>query len=64
MGSDISASILEPVGRYTAPAIALVALETTHHGDDPIMLVPAAVHIILDVKAFQLCVTDGAAMVE
>lgn len=64
MGSATSALILEPVGRNTAPAIALAALEATRHGDDPIMLVLAADHIIRDVKAFQQCVTDGAALVE
>jgi mannose-1-phosphate guanylyltransferase len=64
MGSDTSASILEPVGRNTAPAIALAALEITHHGNDPMMLMLAADHIIRDVKAFQLYVTEGAALVE
>ncbi len=33
--------ILEPVGRNTAPAIALAALQATRHGDDPLMLVLA-----------------------
>jgi mannose-1-phosphate guanylyltransferase len=40
------------VGSNTAPAIALAALEATRHGDDPIMLVLAAKHMIHDVKAF------------
>ena len=34
--------ILEPVGRNTAPAIALAALHALKDGDDPIMLVLAA----------------------
>lgn len=38
--------ILEPVGRNTAPAIALAALQATQNGDDPLMLVLAADHII------------------
>lgn len=38
--------ILEPVGRNTAPAIALAALQATKNGDDPLMLVLAADHII------------------
>lgn len=38
--------ILEPVGRNTAPAIALAALQATVNGDDPLMLVLAADHII------------------
>ena len=38
--------ILEPVGRNTAPAIALAALQAITNGDDPLMLVLAADHII------------------
>ncbi|WP_145516194.1 mannose-1-phosphate guanylyltransferase/mannose-6-phosphate isomerase [Yersinia aleksiciae] len=44
--------ILEPVGRNTAPAIALAALNAISQGDDPIMLVLAADHIINNCDAF------------
>lgn len=44
--------ILEPVGRNTAPAIALAALKCISQGDDPIMLVLAADHIINNHDAF------------
>jgi mannose-1-phosphate guanylyltransferase len=44
--------ILEPVGRNTAPAITLAALNAIAQGNDPIMLVLAADHIINDVEAF------------
>lgn len=44
--------ILEPIGRNTAPAIALAALNATAAGNDPIMLVLAADHIIKDVNVF------------
>ncbi len=44
--------ILEPVGRNTAPAIALAALQATRYGDDPLMLVLAADHIINNQSAF------------
>lgn len=44
--------ILEPVGRNTAPAIALAALKATQNGDDPIMLVLAADHIINNQQVF------------
>jgi len=44
--------ILEPVGRNTAPAIALAALHALKDGDDPIMLVLAADHVIQNVDAF------------
>ena len=44
--------ILEPVGRNTAPAIALAALNAIADGSDPLMLVLAADHIINDSEAF------------
>ncbi|WP_145497867.1 mannose-1-phosphate guanylyltransferase/mannose-6-phosphate isomerase, partial [Yersinia bercovieri] len=44
--------ILEPVGRNTAPAIALAALNAVANGDDPTILVLAADHIISDISAF------------
>lgn len=49
--------ILEPVGRNTAPAIALAALHALKDGDDPIMLVLAADHVIQNVDAFCSSVT-------
>ncbi|HEN3568490.1 TPA: mannose-1-phosphate guanylyltransferase/mannose-6-phosphate isomerase [Yersinia enterocolitica] len=51
--------ILEPVGRNTAPAIALAALNAISQGDDPIMLVLAADHIINDCDAFHQAITDA-----
>ncbi len=47
--------ILEPVGRNTAPAIALAALHALNKAkqdDDPILLVLAADHIIENTEAF------------
>lgn len=44
--------LLEPMGRNTAPAIALAALQATAEGDDPLMLVLAADHLIQDTEAF------------
>ncbi len=44
--------ILEPVGRNTAPAIALAALKAVATGEDPLLLVLAADHVIADVPAF------------
>jgi len=48
--------ILEPVGRNTAPAIALAALAATAKGDDPVLLVLAADHAIQNLKAFNQAV--------
>ncbi|MGP8307231.1 mannose-1-phosphate guanylyltransferase/mannose-6-phosphate isomerase [Vibrio sp. YIC-376] len=44
--------ILEPVGRNTAPAIALAALHAVRSGEDPLLLVLAADHVIQDSFAF------------
>jgi mannose-1-phosphate guanylyltransferase len=44
--------ILEPVGRNTAPAIALAALQAIKNGDDPLMLVLAADHVINNHQVF------------
>lgn len=44
--------ILEPAGRNTAPAIALAALSAIEHGDDPVLLVLAADHIINNKTVF------------
>ena len=48
--------LLEPVGRNTAPAVALAALHATANGEDPLLLVLAADHLIQDGTAFQAAV--------
>lgn len=48
--------ILEPVGRNTAPAIALAALSAIKNGDDPILLVLAHDHVINNKPAFHAAV--------
>ncbi|TCL07350.1 mannose-1-phosphate guanylyltransferase/mannose-6-phosphate isomerase [Sodalis ligni] len=49
--------ILEPFGRNTAPAIALAALSSLANGDDPVLLVLAADHVIEDTPAFHRAIT-------
>ena len=44
--------ILEPVGRNTAPAVASAALQAIAAGDDPILLVLPADHVIADANRF------------
>lgn len=51
--------LLEPVGRNTAPAIALAALNATRNGQDPVLLVLAADHFIADQAAFQQAVKEA-----
>jgi len=50
--------VLEPVGRNTAPAIALAAHAAlgAAGGDDPLLLVLPADHVVRDVVAFQAAV--------
>lgn len=54
--------ILEPVGRNTAPAIALAALHAikkAKQGEDPILLVLAADHIIENTPAFHTAIQNA-----
>ncbi|MGP4951610.1 mannose-1-phosphate guanylyltransferase/mannose-6-phosphate isomerase [Psychrobacter sp. T6-1] len=51
--------LLEPVGRNTAPAIALAALKATSNGEDPILLVLAADHFIHNTQKFLQAVKNG-----
>ncbi|WP_347290670.1 mannose-1-phosphate guanylyltransferase/mannose-6-phosphate isomerase [Kluyvera georgiana] len=51
--------ILEPVGRNTAPAIALAALSAIENGEDPILLVLAADHIINDKDVFHKAINSA-----
>lgn len=53
--------ILEPVGRDTAPAIALAALTSD---DDPLLLVLAADHVIQDEAAFVAAVIKARPLAE
>ena len=52
--------LLEPVGRNTAPAIALAAFWALKQGNDPVLMVLAADHIIQDQLAFQTAVARAA----
>ncbi|HEX5285592.1 MAG TPA: mannose-1-phosphate guanylyltransferase/mannose-6-phosphate isomerase [Polaromonas sp.] len=52
LGMEKANILLEPVGRNTAPAIALAALQAVEETDDPILLVLAADHLIQDVPLF------------
>lgn len=51
-GFDPQRMILEPFGRNTAPAAAVAALELTKDGDDPLMLLLPADHVIEDIATF------------
>ena len=56
---DPLAIILEPVGRNTAPAIALAALQAMEDEKDPILLVLPADHVIEEVIEFHNAIKAG-----
>jgi len=56
--------ILEPFGRDTAPALAIAALKAMESGDDPVLLVLAADHVIEDVSAFHQAIEDAREQAE
>ena len=55
-GISHSGILLEPIGRNTAPAIALAALHATKNEEDPLLLVLAADHLIKDQAAFHTAI--------
>ncbi len=63
-GFDPDRLILEPFGRNTAPAAAVAALELTRDGDDPLMLLLPADHVIKDVNAFHKATEKACALAE
>jgi mannose-1-phosphate guanylyltransferase/mannose-1-phosphate guanylyltransferase/mannose-6-phosphate isomerase len=64
MGVNPSAIILEPVGRNTAPAVAVAALRVLAIDPDAIMLVLPADHLIGDPRSFHAAVSEAAAHAE
>jgi mannose-1-phosphate guanylyltransferase/mannose-6-phosphate isomerase len=53
LGSGPSAILLEPVGRNTAPAVALAALKAQELDPEATLVVAPADHVIRDARAFQ-----------
>ena len=56
--------LLEPIGRNTAPALTLAALEATRNTSDAILLVMPADHVILDTVCFRDAVAEAARLAE
>ena len=59
IGVSPAAILLEPLGRNTAPAVAVAALQATAGGQDPLLLVLAADHVIRDAAQFRATVEVG-----
>ncbi|WP_460138678.1 mannose-1-phosphate guanylyltransferase/mannose-6-phosphate isomerase [Pseudomonas sp. H2_D07] len=63
LGLEDANILLEPVGRNTAPALALAALQATADGEDPLLLILPADHTIKDVQAFQASINCALPLV-
>ncbi|NMH58537.1 mannose-1-phosphate guanylyltransferase/mannose-6-phosphate isomerase [Alteromonas ponticola] len=61
---DHGGILLEPMGRNTAPAIALAALHALKDGNDPVLLVLAADHLIKDNTAFHRAIDKANALAQ
>ncbi|WP_320676024.1 mannose-1-phosphate guanylyltransferase/mannose-6-phosphate isomerase [Prochlorococcus sp. MIT 1300] len=59
IGIEPNAILLEPIGRNTAPAVTVAALQATERGEDPLLLVLAADHLIKDSKEFLRVIEAG-----
>ena len=62
IGITDSRVMLEPVGKNTAPAVALAAFEMLRNSEDSLMLILPADHVIRDAKAFEVAVTQAQAL--
>lgn len=56
--------LLEPCGRNTAPALTLAALVARAGGDDPVLAIMPADHVIQDEAAFHAALAVGARLAE
>lgn len=64
VGCTPAAILLEPVGRNTAPAIAVAALQATADGTDPLLLVLPSDHVVADPGAFRAAVAQAVPAAE
>jgi mannose-1-phosphate guanylyltransferase/mannose-6-phosphate isomerase len=62
IGASAEAQILEPVGRNTAPAVAVAALYLVGREPDARMLVLPADHLIKDVPAFHAAIATALSL--
>lgn len=64
IGVAPSSILLEPVGRNTAPALTLAALQAISKGQDPVLVVTPADQAISDLPAFQACLRQALVLAE
>jgi len=56
--------ILEPIGKNTAPAIAIAAIKLLNSKEDPLLLVLSADHLIKNIKKFHDSITIASKIAE
>ena len=59
IGVEPKTILLEPIGRNTAPAIALAALKSHEQGKDPLLLILSADHEIRNSEKFLDAIKNG-----
>jgi mannose-1-phosphate guanylyltransferase len=64
IGVDNAQILLEPVGRNTAPAIALAAMSAMQRNPEAVLLVLAADHVLKDEQAFRASVNTAISFAE
>jgi mannose-1-phosphate guanylyltransferase/mannose-6-phosphate isomerase len=60
--AEPSAVLLEPMGRNTAPAVTLAALQALQHGGDPVLVVTSADQTVADTAAFTRALRGAVGM--
>ena len=58
-GIELSAALLEPMGRNTAPALTLAAMAALESGNDPILLVTPADQTVANASVFTQAMHEG-----
>ncbi|MFT4255487.1 MAG: mannose-1-phosphate guanylyltransferase/mannose-6-phosphate isomerase [Pseudoxanthomonas sp.] len=64
IGAPTPTILLEPVGRNTAPAIAVAALQAIAGGEDPLLLVLPSDHVVRDEAGFRQAVQAASQAAE
>jgi mannose-1-phosphate guanylyltransferase/mannose-6-phosphate isomerase len=62
MHAEPSAVLLEPVGRNTAPAVTLAALQALQGGADPVLVITSADQTVTDAAAFNTALLASVGM--
>jgi mannose-1-phosphate guanylyltransferase / mannose-6-phosphate isomerase len=60
MGTTPAAVLLEPMGRNTAPAVTLAALQALQGGQDPVLVITPADQTVTDPQAFNRSLRQAA----